>query len=278
MRRRWISAAARRRLADQAPAALTARGPLSGGALRPAEGTRREKPHGQGPDPGPDATGAGDIRGTSGGDDRRPVRARAAALALPLAAAAAVSSCAPLLPTRLYTLVPAEVGAAQGGDEAPSGPTLGLDPVTLPAYLDRSEIVTRAGSHQVRLGEFDKWVEPLQPMFRRLLEERLREAAGAREVVTVPPPAGVAEPRHAVAVEVERFDADEAGRVVLDARWRVYRPATGRIVEAARERIVVQGAPPPDYPALVVAMGRAVGQLADVIASALPERPAGRDR
>jgi uncharacterized protein len=204
---------------------------------------------------------------------------RAAALAL-LPAAAALAACTPPLPTRLYTLVPAEIGAGvpagTAGDAAPSGPVLGLDPVTLPAYLDRPEIVTRAGTHQVRLGEFDKWVEPLQPMFRRLLEERLREAAGAREVVGLPPPDG-AEPRHAVAVEVERFDADETGRVLLDARWRVYQPATGRTVESGRDAIQVQGAPPPDYPALVAAMGRAVGQLADVIAMAVPQaRQAGR--
>ena len=194
----------------------------------------------------------------------------AAALALLLAAAAAVSSCAPLLPTRLYTLVPAEVGSARAGEADPSGPTLGLDPVTLPAYLDRPEIVTRAGSHQVRLGEFDKWVEPLQPMFRRLLEERLREATGAREVVAVPPPGGTAEPRHAVAVEVERFDADEAGKVRLAARWRVYRPATGRTVRAGRAMIEERGAAPPDYPGLVAAMGRAVDALADAIAAAVP--------
>jgi uncharacterized protein len=200
----------------------------------------------------------------------RPRRAAALALAL-----AVLASCTPPLPTRLYTLVPAEIGAGgapgAAGEAAPSGPVLGLDPVTLPAYLDRPEIVTRAGSHQVRLGEFDKWVEPLQPMFRRLLEERLREATGAREVVSLPPRDGAPEPRHAVAVEVERFDADEEGRVLLDARWRVYQPATGRTVESGRDAIQVQGAPPPDYPALVAAMGRAVGQLADVVAMAVPQ-------
>jgi uncharacterized lipoprotein YmbA len=119
---------------------------------------------------------------------------RAAALAL----AAALPACAAALPTRLYTLLPAETAAASssggaGGEGSPvvagtPGPVLGLDPVTLPAYLDRPEIVTRSGAHQVRLGEFDKWVEPLQPMVRRLLEERLRRATGAREVVAVPFP------------------------------------------------------------------------------------------
>jgi uncharacterized lipoprotein YmbA len=78
-----------------------------------------------------------------------------------------------------------------------------------------------------------------------------------------------------VGVEVERFDADEAGRVLLDARWRVYQTANGRTVEAGRETIQEQGAPPPDYPAVVAAMGRAVDKLALAIAPAVP---AGRGR
>ena len=52
-------------LADRAPAALAAREPPPGGELRPAEGTRCEKTHRQGPDPVPDAVEAGAIRGLS---------------------------------------------------------------------------------------------------------------------------------------------------------------------------------------------------------------------
>ena len=104
----------------------------------------------------------------------RDRRRRRPAILGALLGLAALPSCAPALPSRLYTLLPAE--AAVEGEA--QGPALGLDPVTLPAYLDRPEIVTRAGGHQVRLGESDKWVEPLQPMFRRRLEERLRGPPG----------------------------------------------------------------------------------------------------
>ena len=54
-------------LADRAPAALAAREPPPCGELRPAEGTRCEKTHRQGPDPVPDAAEAGAIRGMSFG-------------------------------------------------------------------------------------------------------------------------------------------------------------------------------------------------------------------
>ena len=58
--------AARKPPADQALAVLTARKPLSGGELRPIEGTQSEETHGQGLDFGLDDMEAGDIRGMSG--------------------------------------------------------------------------------------------------------------------------------------------------------------------------------------------------------------------
>jgi hypothetical protein len=64
MRRRWISGT--EQTSNRALMALAAREPLSDERFRPTEGTRCEKTHRQGPGPGPDAAGAGDIRGMSG--------------------------------------------------------------------------------------------------------------------------------------------------------------------------------------------------------------------
>ena len=84
------------------------------------------------------------------------------------------------------------------------------------------------------------------------------------------PSRGSVEPYFGVAVTIDRFDADETGRVVLDARWRVYQTDDGRTVRSGRRVAVEQGAPPPDYPAVVAAMGRAVGDLAGAVAPAVP--------
>lgn len=195
----------------------------------------------------------------------RNARRRAGAAAATVGVLVALAGCAAVQPTRLYTLEPAEPPPVEVG----RGEAVGVGPIVLPAYLDRPEIVTRAGAHQVRLGDFDKWAQPLLPMFEDLLAERLRRATGAREVVEVPTRGG-SEPRHAVEVQVDRFDADETGKVVLDARWRVYRTANDRTVRAGREVVEEQGPPPPDYPGVVAAMGRAVDALARAVAPAIP--------
>ncbi|HEX8374823.1 MAG TPA: PqiC family protein [Geminicoccaceae bacterium] len=185
-----------------------------------------------------------------------------------LAAALLLAGCAAALPSRLYTLAPASEAAAQDTAGA-AGPVLGLGPVELPDYLDRPEIVTRTGDYGVRLGELDKWAEPLEPMFLRLLAERLRRETGSREVVLLPS-RREAEPASAVEVEVDRFDAGEGGEVVLDARWRVRQTEGGRTLKAGRSLIRERGTPAPGYDGIVAAMSRAVDGLAREIAVAVP--------
>jgi uncharacterized lipoprotein YmbA len=193
-------------------------------------------------------------------------------MVLLLGSLAAACSTAP--PTRFYTLEPARLESSPLGE----GPVLGLGPVLLPAYLDRPDIVTRDGAHRLNLGEFDKWAEPLQPMFVDLLGERLQRATAAREVIEVPS-RRESEPRYAISVEVDRFDADENGKVVLDARWHVYRPADSRLVASGHELIREDASPNAaegdgiegvGYEAVVSAMARAVETLAQRLATAVP--------
>ena len=202
---------------------------------------------------------------------RRSVTRLRATLAV-AALAAGLPACAPPHPTRFYTLEPAAAPGPPAASPAAAakGPPVGLGPVDLAAYLDRAEIVTRLGEHQVGMAEFDRWAEPLQGMVAGLLADRLREALGGRRDVVQLPARGGAEPEYGVAVAVDRLDADETGRVVLDARWRVYRVGDGRTVRSGRRVAVERGAPPPDYPAVVAAVGRAVGDLAGAVAPAVP--------
>jgi uncharacterized lipoprotein YmbA len=185
--------------------------------------------------------------------------------------AAALTACAAVRPTRFYTLEPATVPKATAPTPAAraKGTPVGLGPVETPAYLDRPEIVSRRGAYQVEMAEFDRWAEPLQGMLAGLLADRLSEALGGREVVQLPSREGTG-PYYGVAVTVDRFDADDTGRVTLDARWRVYRTGDGGTVRSGRQLVVERGAPPPDYPAVVAGMSRAVGDLARAIAPAVP--------
>ena len=51
--------------------------------------------------------------------------------------------------------------------------TIGLAPIGLPRYLDRPQIMTRLGEHELGLSEVDLWADPLKDMIPRVLARNL---------------------------------------------------------------------------------------------------------
>lgn len=183
---------------------------------------------------------------------------------------AALAGCAQGQPTRYYTLSTVTEPAA--APVPARGLVVGLGPLTLPQYLDRPGIVTRAGANEMRLGEFSQWAEPLEPLLARIMAADLHALTGAEDVVPLPQRRDLPLDR-AVEVDVARFDANEGGEVKLDARWRVYRGDGETLVADGRSQVAEQGAAVPDYDAIVAAMSRAVGRLSAEIAAAIAAKP-----
>jgi uncharacterized lipoprotein YmbA len=66
-------------------------------------------------------------------------------------------------PTQFYLLPsPTGVDTAPPSSAVQRDLTLGVGPVTVPPYLDRTQIVTRASRAKLVLADFDQWAAPLQ--------------------------------------------------------------------------------------------------------------------
>ena len=195
-------------------------------------------------------------------------RRRLAILAV-LAAGLAMAGCAETPPTRFYTLSPLE--DAPGGTPPANLPelTVGVGPVTLPPYLDRPQLVTRAGGNRMVLADFDSWVEPLQGMFARVLGENLALLLGTDDVLLLPQNRDFALDRQ-VEVDVTRFDVDDAGNAVLDARWWVYGRNGDKLLRSGRSTIS-EPAAVDDYTAAAAALSRALGAMSTEIAQAIAD-------
>lgn len=166
----------------------------------------------------------------------------------------------------LLSPTPSRVSAVTPIDVA-----VGLGPIELPAYLDRSQIVVRLSDNQVALSDADRWAEPLAANLHRTLEENLASLLPGASFVDYPWYAAEA-PDHAVAITFRRFEADTAGTVVLEATWKV--TTSGTAAEALATRIE-EAATAPDREATVAAQSRALTRLAEEIAAAV-RRAAGR--
>jgi hypothetical protein len=173
--------------------------------------------------------------------------------------------------TKFYTLVPAaspRAGAPPAGPDR--GVTLGVGPVTVPAYLDRPQIVTRQGSDELDLAEHDRWAEPLPDSIARVMAENLSAMLGTDRVAIFPWSVSQSVP-YQVTVDLLRFDGALGGDIVLDARWRI---VAGDGKELLVKRSTLREATTaPGYGALVSSMSRALGGLSRDIATVLAGLP-----
>jgi uncharacterized lipoprotein YmbA len=123
-------------------------------------------------------------------------------------------------PTRFFIL-----SARSGTDGVTVAPgrqpeILGLGPVRLPGYLDRQEVVTRKGENRFMISEHDRWAEPLEENFTRVLAQNLAGQLGANRIVLYPWTTYSRPPRF-VTLEVLRFETDDHHHAHLAGQWSV---------------------------------------------------------
>jgi uncharacterized lipoprotein YmbA len=176
---------------------------------------------------------------------------------------ALLAGCGKSAPTHFYSLSAAASPAAE-----PAGPclSLGIGPVEFPAYLDRSQIVTRTGQNQMHLAEFEQWIEPPRDNFQRALTENLASLVCAKPLVSYPWPVG-GHPDRQVVLQVARFDGSLGQETVLRVSWSVLDADGKQLAWRTNEYREPAGAP--DYAALAAAQSRLVEKFAKDVADSL---------
>lgn len=164
-------------------------------------------------------------------------------------------------PARFYTL-------NATATPVPTTSTLSVvvGPVSVPAVVDRPQIVVRTGANQAALDESNRWASPLQDNLSGVIVKNLVALLGTPSV-TLSPQTLSADADYRVAVEVQRFDSTPGESATLDAVWTVRqlrdgKAKTGRtdVHETVQDR---------SYDALAAAHSQAVARLSQDIADAV---------
>lgn len=192
-------------------------------------------------------------------------RHRALALVAALALTQFAAGCASPPPERFYRLA---VAAAPGTATAGDGPVVTVGAVTLPALVDRPQIVTLAAGSRVEVSEAHRWAEPLRFALGRVVAEQLAAALGTPLVYAYPQVA-VADPAFRVTLNVQRLDATRGVAVDDELLWTVRRVADGQLRSGrSHGRAVPADA---SYDALAAAHVEALAAVSGDIARAIGE-------
>jgi uncharacterized lipoprotein YmbA len=206
-----------------------------------------------------------------------------------MAAPILLAGCVPGEPVRFFALTPLDVPAAAGDSEV----AIGVLPIALAAYLDRSGIVLRTRPNELAISSMHNWIEPLDTQARRVVARNLSQLLGTDSVFLLPEQRLMALD-YVVEISVERFEivtavglpatengpvpsadeaTSEAEEAILEARWTLLAGDERRVLrtEPARLAVMVEG--PGTFERRVAAMSDALGRLSRAIATEIATRP-----
>ena len=180
-----------------------------------------------------------------------------------------LGGCGTTAPSRFYLLSPMPDldPVLQGAENELS---IGIGPVELSKYLDRPQIVTRTSQNRLSVAEFDRWAEPIEDNFTRVLAENL-SCLLSTDCITIFPWKGPGELDFRVAVDVARFEAGPGNTVNLSARWTLYGEGGKKPLLMRKSDISKPMPEESGYEAIVYAKSEALAELSREIASSINE-------
>lgn len=178
------------------------------------------------------------------------------------ALAALTAACASSKPTNFYTLSSLTSPSAA----IPSKYSISVGPVSVPALVDRSQIVLQNGPNQVYIAEFHRWAAPLKSDIARVVADNLSVLFGAAKV-TIFPQQAADDDSYRIVIDIARFESVAGNAATLDAGWTVSCRIKGQSLNG-RTRIT-EPVSVDNYVELAAAHSRALGKMSTEIAAAI---------
>lgn len=173
--------------------------------------------------------------------------------------------CANSPPSDFYVLTPMTGAATESTRRGRV--SLGVGPVKVPEYLNRAQIVTRAGPNRLDVNEFNRWGGSLGTNIAGVVAQNLSRLLGTDEVFVFPAD-DPANPRYRIIVSITQFDGTLGENVILDARWII--TGSRRREQLASGRTFLQETTTGSgYDSYVAAQSRALESMSREIAAEL---------
>jgi uncharacterized lipoprotein YmbA len=170
-------------------------------------------------------------------------------------------------PSRFFSLTSLPRTGQRAQDAAGTNAlVLGIGPIKFPGYLDRQQIVMRISQNRFAVAENDRWAEPLEENFSRVLSQNLSILLQTDRMVAYPWERNQW-PTYQVQVEVLRFEPNAEQLVELWARWSILDNARKTI--SVKDSYLSQQARDRSAEASVAAMSDVLANFSQEIAAAI---------
>lgn len=183
-----------------------------------------------------------------------------------LSAGTLLSACMSAPPTQFYVL--------EALNEPPHALSttdkkrqIGIGPVSIPALLERKQIVTRLPDNSVKIAEFHQWASPLKDNVAQVLTHNLATLQ-TNDLIRAYPWSAYGAVDYRIIINIIRFDTRPEHSVNLEASWAIMNEKTHTLLSNGRTKIE-HPLPDPSYPATVKALNNILSEFSQELSQTL---------
>ena len=165
---------------------------------------------------------------------------------------------------RFYALETMDRGQPVKKLNIPSGIIIAIGPVKIPAYQNRPQIVTQNKDKTLAFAQFDRWGEPLDFSFERVISENLRILLPNTVVEAYPWNAAIPV-NYRVIIEVIQLVSELENNISFTAQWSVIDAQNNKVV-LIKKMEIFEPIKPHNYSGLVKTLSLGCASLSGQIA------------
>jgi uncharacterized lipoprotein YmbA len=166
-----------------------------------------------------------------------------------------------------YTLRSIPVLASQTAATEPSVVTIGIQPIELPGYLNRTHMTTRSSVHKLTISSVHRWADYPDRLVQQVIGENLIVLMPQARVVNPPWPVGL-NPDISLTVQFTELIRTPENDVLLGAGW-IISGKTGPAGMQSHRVVLTEPADGSGYDDLAAAHSRVLERLCRSVATTL---------
>lgn len=144
---------------------------------------------------------------------------------------------------------------------------IGVGPISMPALLERKQIVTRLPDNSVQIAEFHQWASPLKDNVTQVLTHNLANLQ-PNDIIRAYPWIAYGAVDYRIIVDIIRFDTTPEQTVNLEANWAIMDEKTHTLLSNGRSKIdhMLNDS---SYPGTVKALNKILSEFSQELSLAL---------
>lgn len=177
-----------------------------------------------------------------------------------------MAGCSATAPSKYYVLSPIKDTTTTPFPEVNKIQVIGVGPIKFPKYFNRSQLIRFSGDNKVVVEEFNRWAEPVDQNFSRVLRTNLNTLLASSYAIDYPWKRAM-NVQYQVTLDIYQFETGPDGSVNMKANWAIFNLTKGKKLKVVRKFNFSKKIDGIDYAKIVAEQSRALELLSRDIAT-----------